>query len=82
MNLFFLEKITTEMCNLERRIIMPELTQQELNMLEQQLQYEKSMVKKYKFCYQFCNDPQLKIKCEQIAARHADHYMKLLDVMN
>ncbi|WP_077534419.1 hypothetical protein [Massiliimalia massiliensis] len=61
---------------------MPGLTQQELHMLEQQLQYEQAMVRKYKFCYQFCNDPQLKIKCEQIAARHADHYMKLLDTIS
>ena len=35
---------------------MPGLTQQELHMLEQQLQYEQAMVRKYKFCYQFCND--------------------------
>ena len=60
---------------------MPTLTQREMFWVENQLKLEQAMVKKYKFCYQLCSDPQLKIKCEEIAAKHIDHYTKLLDMI-
>lgn len=61
---------------------MAELSKRELGLTEQLLQYEQSMARKYQFCYRFCHDPQLKMKCELMAARHADHYMKLLDTIS
>ncbi len=55
------------------------LTTKELSSLEDQLKQEQLMVKKCKLYSQGCADPQLKQKWEQIAARHQDHYTRLLN---
>ena len=54
------------------------LSSKELLALEDQLNYEQVLVKKYKSFAVQCTDPQLKTKCEQIAARHQDHFNRLI----
>ncbi|MBC8570782.1 spore coat protein [Zongyangia hominis] len=56
---------------------MAQLSEKELNMLEDQLGYEEVLAKKYKAYAQATSDPQIKAKCEQIAAAHLNHYEKL-----
>ncbi len=58
------------------------LTTKELSSLEEQLEQEQLLVKKFKMYSEGCTDPQLKQKCEQIAARHQDHYTRLLNHIN
>ncbi len=54
------------------------MTRRELQALSQQLQEEKALVETFKTYAQRCEDPQLRIKCEQVAAKHQEHYNKLL----
>lgn len=56
---------------------MPELTMQELACLTDQLSREQMLVKKYKMYATQCCDPQLRVKCEQAAAQHQNHYNTL-----
>ncbi len=58
--------------------IMVDLTTKELTALEDQLGLEQNMIKKYRMYSTLCTDPQLKAKCEQIAAQHTEHFNKLL----
>ncbi len=48
---------------------MAELTTRELGSITDQLAHEQVLVKKYK----------MKIKCQQVAARHQNHYNTLLN---
>lgn len=57
---------------------MPNLTSKELTALEDQLNYEQILVKKYRTFAGQCSDPQLKMKCEQVASRHQDHFNRLM----
>lgn len=57
---------------------MPNLTSKELSALEDQLNYEQILVKKYRTFATQCTDPQLKTKCEQVATRHQDHFNRLI----
>ncbi len=57
---------------------MAELTSKELSAISDQLSKEETMIKKYKMYAQSMSDPQLKTKCEQIAAKHQNHYTRLL----
>lgn len=57
---------------------MAQLTPRELENLEGQLLREQNLVQKYKHYSESCSDPQLKIKCQQMAARHQNHYNALL----
>ncbi|MBE6885048.1 MAG: spore coat protein [Ruminococcaceae bacterium] len=61
---------------------MPNLTAKELTAIEDQLSLEQLLVKKYRMYSRACTDPQIKTKCEQIAARHQTHYDKLLAHLN
>lgn len=61
---------------------MPNLTSKELTALEDQLNYEQILVKKYRTYSSQCSDPQLKTKCEQVAARHQDHFNRLMSHLN
>lgn len=61
---------------------MASLSADELNLLEDQMVQEELMVRKYKMFAQICTDPQLKQKCEQIAARHQNHYKRMLNQVN
>ena len=57
---------------------MPSLTTKELSAIEDQLNYEQILVKKYHSFASQCSDPQLKTKCEQVATRHQDHFNRLM----
>jgi hypothetical protein len=57
---------------------MASITSKELSALEDQLNCEQVLVKKYHIFAGQCVDPQLKTKCEQIAARHQDHFNRLM----
>jgi hypothetical protein len=57
---------------------MSNLTSKELSALEDQLNYEQVLVKKYKSYANQCTDPQLKTKCEQVASRHQEHFNRLM----
>lgn len=61
---------------------MAELTTKELGSLTDQLVREQVLVKKYKMYGTQCSDPQLRAKCEQVAARHQNHYNTLLNQLN
>ena len=58
------------------------LTSKELSAIEDQLNFEQLLIKKYKFFANTCTDQQLKVKCEQIAAQHQSHYATLLNQLN
>ena len=58
------------------------LTSKELSAIEDQLNMEQVLVKKYKLYANACTDQQLKTKCEQIAAQHQNHYTTLLNELN
>ncbi len=57
---------------------MPNLTGRELTAIEDQLAAEQLLVKKYQIYSQSSTDPQIKMKCEQIAAKHQNHFDRLL----
>lgn len=58
---------------------MSNISDFELNSLKEQLDYELKIVGRYKRYSKECKDPQLKIKFEQIASNHQDHYIRLLN---
>ncbi|MGI5855703.1 MAG: spore coat protein [Candidatus Merdivicinus sp.] len=60
---------------------MAQITAKELSALSDQLGMECSLVKKYALYSQVCTDPQLKTKCEEIAAKHRTHYQTLLGLL-
>jgi hypothetical protein len=57
---------------------MSNLTTKELSALEDQLNSEQILVKKYRAFAGNCSDPQLRTKCEQVATRHQDHFNRLM----
>ena len=57
---------------------MANLTSKELSALEDQLNREQVLIKKYKAYAQAASDPQIKTTCEQIAAQHKQHYDTLM----
>ena len=57
---------------------MANLTSKELTAIEDQLNMEQLMVKKYKSVAATSSDPSIKTKCEQIASKHQEHYKRLL----
>ena len=57
---------------------MAGLTSRELAVLQNRLDMEKLLIQKYKLYSRQVQDPQIKNKCEQIAAKHQTHYDKLL----
>lgn len=50
------------------------LTAKELSAIEEQLKAEKLLITKNKAYAQLCDDPELRKKCEQMAAKHEDAY--------
>ncbi len=66
----------------ERIFAMNNLTTKELGALEEQLNQEKLMVKKYQELANCCQDQQLKQKCQEIAMKHQSHYNSLLSHLN
>lgn len=61
---------------------MASLTSKELSAIEDQLSVEQNLVKKYKLYAQSSTDPQLRAKCEQVAAKHQGHFDKLMSHLN
>ena len=57
---------------------MPNLTKKELSALEDQLNSEQLLIKKYKSYAQCAADPQIKATCEQLAAQHKTHFDTLI----
>lgn len=57
-------------------------SEKEINALEEELGAEQLLIKKFKFMAQSTTDPQIKTKCEQIAAKHQNHYDRLLSKLN
>lgn len=53
---------------------MQNITSKELSAIEDQLNYEQLLIKKYKNYANMCQDPQLKTTCGQLAAQHKTHY--------
>lgn len=53
---------------------MNELTMQELEIVRAQMDLEETLVNKCRQYADMVGDPQLKIKCQQVAAQHANHY--------
>lgn len=58
------------------------LTVKELSAIEQQLNFELTLMKKYNVYSSICKDYQLKQKFEQISAEHQNHYIRLLNQLN
>ncbi|MEG2597698.1 MAG: spore coat protein [Oscillospiraceae bacterium] len=56
---------------------MPNLTESELRMLKKQMKREQLLFKEYSKQSLSCPDPQFKIKLEQTAAAHQNHYQIL-----
>ncbi len=58
------------------------LTAKELSLIEDQLKTEKLLIIKNKTYAQLCDDPELRKKCEQMAAKHEEHYQSLLGLLD
>lgn len=61
---------------------MANLTSKELSLIEDQLGGEQLLIKKFQAYATQCTDPQLKTKCEQVAAKHQDHFNRLMTFLN
>lgn len=59
-----------------------QLAAKNLSILEDQLNQEALLVKKYQNYSQQCQDPQLQNLCNQIANKHKNHYETLLNYLN
>ena len=60
---------------------MPNLTTKELSAIEDQLELEQVLIKKYTAMTTQCTDPVLQAKCSEIAAKHQTHYNTLLNYL-
>lgn len=60
---------------------MPALTTKELTALEEQLNSEQVLIKKYNTMAGQCTDPAIKSKLESIAVKHQQHYNKLVNYL-
>ena len=61
---------------------MANLSIKELKAIEDGIKFEQTLIKKYTFYASICTDPQIKTKCEQIAAKHENHAYSLLNILN
>lgn len=61
---------------------MPNLTSKELSLMEDQLKMEQLLVMKYRAVATNTTDPQIRAKCEQISAKHKEHFDRLLSYLN
>jgi ferritin len=53
-----------------------------LKVLEDQLNYESLMNKKFSAYAQYCTDTQLKNLCQQASQKHKQHYNELFNYLN
>ncbi|MCL2487371.1 MAG: spore coat protein [Oscillospiraceae bacterium] len=61
---------------------MANLTEKELSVLEDSLNEEQLLVKKYQTYAQMCSDPTIKSHCEQMAGQHRNHFNRLVSFLN
>lgn len=61
---------------------MTELTEQELNLIEEQINYELIMISKCRAYAEQAEDPQVKAKCEQLAGMHRVHCERMLRALD
>lgn len=61
---------------------MAGITSKELSAIEDQLSSEQLLIKKYEMYAQASADPQIKTKCEQIAAKHQNHFERLMNQLS
>ena len=59
-----------------------QLTSKELSALEDALNAERLLIKKYKTYALLSTDPQIKPQYEQTAGRHQNHFDRLLSFLN
>ena len=57
---------------------MANLTSKELSAIEDQLNCEQMLIKKFKAYAETATDPQIKTTCENMAARHKTHFDTLM----
>lgn len=57
---------------------MADLTEKELSALEDQLDLEQMLIKKYKGYAALAQDPQIRSMCDQLACRHKQHFDTLM----
>ena len=57
------------------------LTEKELNAIEDQLENEKLLIDKYRSFAVLCSDPELRKKCAGMAGKHQEHYERLLEFL-
>lgn len=57
---------------------MANLTTEELKAIEDQLNQEQILIKKFRSYASMTSDPQIKTTCEQVAAQHKGHYDTLM----
>lgn len=57
---------------------MPNLTSKELTSLEEALNAEQLVIKKFRAYAQQAQDPEIKASAEQLASRHKQHYDTLM----
>lgn len=58
------------------------LSQKDLHIIEDQLNAESLLVKKFETTAQQCTDANLKNLCTASAQCHRDHYNKLFNILN
>ena len=57
---------------------MADLTEKELSALEDQLNHEQALIRKYKGYAAIAQDPQIRTMCDQLACRHKQHFDTLM----
>lgn len=57
---------------------MPNISAKELSAIEDQLNFEQILIKKYNSYASMAQDPQIKSTCEQIAMQHKQHFDTLM----
>ena len=60
---------------------MQNITAKELSVIEDQLNYEQLLIKKYKNYASMCQDAQLRTTCENLAAQHKTHYDTIMSYL-
>ena len=61
---------------------MANLTAKELSAIEDQLNCEQMLIRKFRAYAQSATDPQIKASCENMAQRHTHHYDTLMGHLN
>ena len=61
---------------------MANLTAKELSAIQDTLSVEDNIIKKYRMYAQTTQDPQIRQKCQDIAAKHQQHFSTLMGHLN